>query len=322
MRIERLYPLADEIFRRNLNSGVDSVRQNNPLYGHSYPGDRRSPYESPASGTTATAIPDSTGRFVEPVYYDWGSNWDRVSELVQSQEVQTILMQCVNKVSDGYYFKHWDERTIWPFLFVSHRRCGNEATEALLYKYLTPLQLRELQNFAADRLKIEGESHLFLNDDQKHIAAELALMELKSGEQLDEDALKEEMDYMIGECYDRVDNGVDESVSNQITEAAESILYTKNGPGSVRDVLLCTVERSHYFMPLNYILAKLVSPDDANLKVCVGSGYSVVFDEERNIVFDNDWYFHGIPASEALEKSRRDPIHPSRFDYSLGGIAN
>ena len=57
-------------------------------------------------------------------------------------------------------------------------------------------------------------------------------------------------------------------------------------------------------MPLNYILAKLVSPKGTKLKNCMGGEYSVVYDEQRNIVFDNFWYFIGISAPEALEKSR------------------
>mmetsp|Transcript_12983 Transcript_12983/g.15848 ORF Transcript_12983/g.15848 Transcript_12983/m.15848 type:complete len:139 (-) Transcript_12983:1123-1539(-) len=105
----------------------------------------------------------------------------------------------------------------------------------------------------------------------------------------------------------------------QITQAAEAFLYAKNGP--IREILLCTVDVSYAFMPLNYILAKLVSPEDAELKICVGKDYSVVVDERRNIVFDNDYYFRGFSASEALEESRNEPVDPSNFDYSLGGLA-
>jgi len=105
----------------------------------------------------------------------------------------------------------------------------------------------------------------------------------------------------------------------QITQAAEAFLYAKNGP--IREILLCTAGNSYAFMPLNYILAKLVSPKDTELKICVGKEYSVVVDKRRNIVFDNYWYFLGISASEALEKSRNEPVHPSNFDYSLGGLA-
>ena len=97
-------------------------------------------------------------------------------------------------------------------------------------------------------------------------------------------------------------------------------MYDKNGP--VKDILLCTMGNSYGFMPLNYILAKLVSPEDAELTLRVGKEYSVVVDEQRNIVFDNNWYFLGIPATEALERSRNGPLDPSEFDYSLGGLVS
>ena len=62
---------------------------------------------------------------------------------------------------------------------------------------------------------------------------------------------------------------LDEDVSNQITQAAEAVLYSMSGPGSVREVLLCTMGASYAFMPLNYILAKREFPH-ANLTVCMG----------------------------------------------------
>jgi len=89
--------------------------------------------------------------------------------------------------------------------------------------------------------------------------------------------------------------------------AAEAIIYKKSGPGSVCELLLFTKGSSWSFMPLNYILAKLVSgyQDDTKLRKWMGREYSVVYDEERNIVFDNFWYFLGVPASESLEKSSK-----------------
>jgi hypothetical protein len=133
---------------------------------------------------------------------------------------------------------------------------------------------------------------------------------------MDEEAILEEMD----RCFDLHawhDDGDEyynsqlyESVSNQVMKAAEAIIYKKSGPGSVRELLLFTKGNSWAFMPLNYILAKLVSgnPDGSKLRTWFGTEYSVVYDEERNIVFDNFWYFLGIPASECLEKSRGDVV--------------
>mmetsp|Transcript_12776 Transcript_12776/g.19151 ORF Transcript_12776/g.19151 Transcript_12776/m.19151 type:complete len:215 (-) Transcript_12776:172-816(-) len=209
------------------------------------------PYAPPTSGTSVTAIPNASGCFDEPVYYDWGANWDRVSELVESEEVQLVLMDCINEVADGYYWNDWDDKTIWPILFMSHRRYGNGEQDALMKRYLSPLQVNQGV-----------------------------------------------------EWYD--------------TQAAEKVLYDKNGP--IKDRLLCTMGSSYTFMPLNYILAKRVSPEDTELKVYVGNEYSVVVDERRNIVFDNFWYFCGISASEALAKSKNSPLSATEFDYSLGGL--
>ena len=322
VRFQRLYSLANETLERYINTSVASIRESEDLEGQcSHCG--RKPYEGPTSGTTATAIPDSTGRFTEPVYYDWGSNWGLVSELVETQEVQQILMKCVNEVTDGYYFTKWNENTIWPFLFNSHRRYGNGEQEALIAKHLSATQVRELNEISADRLLANWETYFSL--DTGCLATQMAIQELESGMQVDEDAMYDEVDEMLDWWDEYYNSQLYQSVSNQITEAAEAILYSKSGVGSVHEVLLCTIGASYAFMPLNYILAKLVSPDDANLKVCFGREYSVVFDEERNIVFDNNWYFLGVPASEALDKSRQEPdgsVCPSRIDYTLGGLVN
>lgn len=306
VRIHKFCLLADQTRRRNMNAKVESIRgQRGELFGQGGDDGWRH-YRSPTSGTTATAVPDENGRFAEPVYYDWGANWDRVSSFVETREVQDVLMRCINEVTDGYYFTEWNEETIWPFLFVSHGRYGNGEQDGLLSEHLTPLHIKELNNFAADRLKIEGET--YRSSECSEVAVQLALSELESGEEMDEEAILEEMD----RCFDLYDDD-DEyynsqlywSVRNQVMKAAEAIIYKKSGPGSVRELLLFTKGNSWAFMPLNYILAKLVSgnPDDTKLRTLMGTEYSVVYDEERNIVFDNFWYFLGISASESLEKS-------------------
>ena len=267
------------------------------------------------SGTTTTAIPNESGRFEEPVYYDWGANWGRVAELVETREVQQVLMRCVNEVSDGYYYKEWDDETIWPFLFVLQRRLSGGEQAALLKKFLTPLQVRELNYIAADRLQANGQSYLSSDKDSpRSTAAFWASEELETGGEVNGD--------VDGDAEDMADKMVEQLVFDlydsdmrfQLQEAAEAIMYTKNGP--VGDILLCTIGASYAFMPLNYILAKLVSPDDTKLKVFFSKHYSVVYDERRNIVFDNNYYFLDISASEALEKSTKNPIYPDRSDYA------
>jgi len=149
LRTERLYVLADKTFRGLLSSDVKSIRESDELFGLAYEG--LEPYASPTSGTTTTAIPNATGRFSESVYYDWGANWHRVSELVETREVQSVLMRCVNEVTDGYYFDTWDEGKIWPFLFNNFRHTGNGEEEALLEKFLPRSQVRELNGLPCRR---------------------------------------------------------------------------------------------------------------------------------------------------------------------------
>lgn len=289
--------LADEKRRRNLNTAAESFRGRTTDLAGVILFSSRVAYKSPTSGTTATSIPDANGRFD-----DWGANWERVSELVETQEVQQVLMRCVNEVADGYYFNDWNEETIWPFLFNSHRRYGNGEQDSLMAKHLTPSIVRELNDIAADRLIIEGEK--YISSDRKKVAVQLALWELESGVQVDEDVMNQEVEEMFDIDDDMFYNsGLHDSVSHYITEAAEAIIYSKSGPGSVREVLLCTMNQSYAFMPLNYILAKLVSPKGAKLHNALGGEYSVVYDAKRNILFDNFWYFLGISASEALNKS-------------------
>ncbi len=313
VRIDKFCLLADQMRRRNMNAEVESIRgQRDQFFGHWGAGDGWRHYVSPTSGTTATAIPDENGRFAEPVYYDWGANWDRVSSFVETREVQDVLMSCINEVANDYHFTEWNEETIWPFLFVSHGRYGNGEQDRLLSEHLSPLHIKELNNFAADRMKIEGET--YRSSKCSEVAVQLALSELESGEEMDEEAILEEMD----RCFDLHNDGDEycnsqlyENVESQVMEAAEAIIYKKSGPGSVRELLLFTKGNSWAFMPLNYILAKLVSgnPDDTKLRKWFGTEYSVVYDEERNIVYDNFWlYFFGIPASESLEKSRGDVV--------------
>jgi len=349
------------------------------------------PYAPPTSGTSVTAIPNASGCFDEPVYYDWGANWDRVSELVESEEVQLVLMDCINEVADGYYWNDWDDETIWPILFMSHRRYGNGEQDALMRRYLSPLQVKELNGMIADHMQTTGETSLLTKEyNPKKLALEIVssagfdenagnprdidseseedeeMVPMKGpdnedvsdsdsdsddgesknqrknreNKQSDEDSdsssnedsemeewfefeedeyqykVDEEIEYKVGEMVDSLYGDVCQS--GPAKQAAEKVLYDKNGP--IKDILLCTMGSSYTFIPLNYILAKRVSPEDTELKVYVGNEYSVVVDERRNIVFDNFWYFCGISASEALAKSKNSPLPATEFDYSLGGL--
>ena len=173
-------------------------------------------------------------------------------------------------------------------------------------------KVRELNGPIADQMQTDGEA--YLSNDENNLAVKWLSHELEEGE---ETGWEEEAEDMADDMLQTLtDNVFVSDAASQITQAAEAFLYAKNGP--IREILLCTQGNSYAFMPLNYILAKLVPPKDAELKICVGKDYSVVVDERRNIVFDNNWYFLGVSASKALEKSRNEPAHPSRFDLAWG----
>jgi hypothetical protein len=55
-----------------------------------------SPPQAPTSGTTATAHADSHGRFPTTVYFDWGTNWTKVEQLMRTPAIQSVLAHCVD----------------------------------------------------------------------------------------------------------------------------------------------------------------------------------------------------------------------------------
>lgn len=312
LRTEKLSDLIGNTLRARRASLADEFLKNDKVINECYePG--RPPYAAPTKGTTATTTPNSKGFYPHPVYYDWGANWERVSELVPSKVVQDVLRHCVNNAYDDYYFYEWDEKKVWPFLFVGHRRLGNCEQGALMCKHLLPSQVRALNGIAVDWIMAHAEARC----NRKETAVMWAARELEEPEvhYSEEDAI-EMIDDMVDSHYDLYD---DEEATDQISQATEAILYAKDGPGSVRDVLLCTMGGCFSFLPLNYILAKMLSPKDAQLKIHESGIYCVVVDERRNIVFDNNWYFINVSASKALNNSGR-ALEPDEFDYSFGGL--
>lgn len=311
LRAKALAARVRPAVRAGITAKAERIRECDELFeafGSEYSLSGRVPYQSPTSGTTATAVPDESGAFSTPVYYDWGANWDRVSELLLTPRVQKVLEQCVREASDGYYFGEWDETKIWPFLFNHHRRYGNGEQEALMKKFLNREQVRELNGLVADWFKASGESLLLLEEyNSDRLAEELVAKELKSGGRLNEEG---HCTSIVNAIADHVYSMMDEDESGHeflesFRNASEAALYHKDSP--IRATLLCTLTNCFAFLPLNHILAKLLSPEDAELKEYENHtfcGYSVVVDEKRNIVFDNNWYFLGIPASSALKTSK------------------
>ncbi|KAL7555045.1 hypothetical protein ACHAWF_018703 [Thalassiosira exigua] len=331
LRTAKLTALADESQRRRVARFAESIRESEDHFVYGWCGPSIGhPYPSPTAGTTATATPNAHGAFSEPVYYDWGANWDRVSDLVPTQPVQDVLKKCVVEAYGGYYFCEWDEDKVWPFLFNGHRRVGNGEEHALMGKYLPHSSVSEMNGLIANWYSERGVPLLRAMPnreyDPKCAAENWVKRELESNETIsDDDYASDEWvdEWMLDEdaLWEMIrDDRSGRKLVSAIEAISEAHLYNKNSP--LRETLLCTTPNSYAFMPLNYVLAKLLSAEDAEFKIYASDKYSVVVDVRHNIVFDNFWYFVGQSASEALKRSRDRPQLTSfDFDYSLGGLA-
>ena len=278
------------------------------------------PYPSPITGTTAFCFPDERGVYYEPVYYDWGANWDFVKHLVPGTEVQNAL--CLSlKNCDEYYFTAYDKKTIWPWLFNHHRRYGNGEQDCLMNQFLPPETIRKFNSQMADYLQAVGERWVkanaimwnLHNDEDDEDCGD-------GGEVLDEDVWltwEEELQPFLWEAS----MGMGSPFAHKFVKACEEALCDPDRADGMREKLLLCCPSSYRFMPLNYVLAKLVSPPHTELRIYASDEYSVIHDVTHNIVFDNFWYFCGVSASETLSAAGKEPqLKPGRFDYSLRGL--
>lgn len=193
----------------------------------------------------------------------------------------------------------------------------------MMVMYLPHALVQRMNGRVANWFRTRGELLLSDEYDPEYHAEMWVAEELDSEETINEDEYAEIMeDKMTDHLYEMIhDDASGRELLRDIGKTSEAFLYKKDSP--LRETLLCTLGSSYAFMPLNYTLAKLLSPADTKLKVFASDEYSVVVDERRDIVFDNFWYFVGRSASAALEASRDWPqLMPSCFDYSLGGLAN
>lgn len=79
--------------------------------------------------------------------------------------------------------------------------------------------------------------------------------ELESGEK--DENVDSDAEVMVDEMVDEIRSSLLDSgaICDGIEDAAEAIMYTKNGP--VGDILLCTIERAESFLPFNSSLPSL-----------------------------------------------------------------
>jgi hypothetical protein len=60
---------------------------------------------------------------------------------------------------------------------------------------------------------------------------------------------------------------------------------------------------SFAWLPLQFRLAVLLAPPNTLLRLLALDEYSLVMDVQRNVVYDNFWFFKNIDATEAVRKA-------------------
>lgn len=317
----------------------------------------------PTKGTTATFPLRSRGRYIMPVYYDWEANWEKVSALVQGEVVQRVLKRCLKKPGDRYRFHDFDSDTIWPFYFncfqdedqfridglidavapkalkSSHNRKVAKLMEKRLKQLLDRPDLRQEMServLESANQRLRGIRRPSTAEDRAFETPKDALdfieAEVEDAVQLSSNAdrpsyfrhlnfedMSDKMMYDLDEMAEKSDL-LDQFYENWWQEC---LCAEEDTPPLLRSTLLCTLQDSHGFLPLNYKLAQLLSPPGSDLQIHVSDEYAVVVDEGRNIVFDNFHYFCGTPASKALSEAK-DPENMAwvrdHFDFTLGGL--
>mmetsp|Transcript_32556 Transcript_32556/g.53088 ORF Transcript_32556/g.53088 Transcript_32556/m.53088 type:complete len:473 (+) Transcript_32556:145-1563(+) len=269
------WPSGDDILQiLEINETIiENIRSSNELYNSCHP--RENVHPSPTTGTTATTVCDADGCYAEPVYYDLKANLDKISKLIHTPALQHALKQSVDKAADGYYHSSWDSKKLWPFLFVQHRRFGNGEHGGLVKQYLPLKDVRRFNARVADWYEERAEQ--LLHDE---------------GISLEEYVHE-------GRIY-HDERG--ETLLNLINEEIQAIIYSEDVIG---EKMLAAMPNSFAFMPFNLKLAQLLSPLDAKLVEYESEKYSVVVDVQRNIVFDNFWYFvEGQTAADCINDSK------------------
>mmetsp|Transcript_7480 Transcript_7480/g.13106 ORF Transcript_7480/g.13106 Transcript_7480/m.13106 type:complete len:477 (+) Transcript_7480:145-1575(+) len=273
------WPSGDDILQiLEINETIiENIRSSNELYNSCHP--RENVHPSPTTGTTATTVCDADGCYAEPVYYDLKANLDKISKLIHTPALQHALKQSIDHADNGsgYWFSSWDPKKLWPFLFVEHRRFGNGEHDDLVKQYLPLKDIRRFNARVADWCQERADQSL--RDHGFCISLEELFQDIREEE-----------------------SGA--KLLDLIEEEIQAIIYSEDVMG---EKMLAAMPNSFAFMPFNLKLAQLLSPLDAKLvEYRSESGeYSVVVDVERNIVFDNFWYFvEGQTAADCINDSK------------------
>ena len=230
------------------------------------------PFKPLIYGTTHTSsLLSSKDGFSKPVYYDWGANWEHISKIIYYPEVKQALQESIELANEAesnnfnFGYADWDERTFWPFLFSLDVRRNYVVKAGLKKNYLSKdlvkqfnLRLANWYNSIGKRLIKEDRMSLF---EAEYMYGRNLMSEFKSGRKIVQIILK----------------------------SIDKVLYKTDGP--LRELLLFAPTKTNAFKPFLYKLAEILSPPGTKLTAYDSDIYSVVVDEERNIVFDNFLYF-------------------------------
>ena len=259
---------------------IRMIRNSNELWNTNYSSIDDGQFKSPINGTTSTFC-SSHGKYPVPVYYDWNTNWDEVSKVMHRSDVQEILKQCIENArnQDENEFSSCSANTIiYPFIYFLQGNYGEEVKSALSNKYLPKESIQEYNNRIAHWYNAIG----------KRLIKEEGISLLDAEDTYERDLMDEK--------------GSGRKLMQIITISSdrELLKIINNASSPMREMLLCAPTKANAFTPFNYKLAELLSPVGTKLSTYANEYFSIVIDEERNIVYDNFAYFSGVPAYKAL----------------------
>ena len=251
-------------------------------------------------GTTDTEVPDAaTGRYAEPVFFDFARQWARIKPLFDLPEVTATLRAAIDDIctregnSRDYYITPWDKvkgRQKYPFDFVHHRRYGNGEQDDLIREIMPAKQRREL---------------IVLNLQLKQEYS------LESGVPIPDEVT--DGDYAEVDAF--YNEGFMQHQMHRLEPIYRSFIDTQFDDAR----LLLGVM---WPRPFNHLLARklaeLLFPESkAELKCQKTSAMAVAWWPRRNIVFDLCWFFvHGQTAIMSLQESI--PARQRRRVMALG----
>ncbi|KAJ1407738.1 hypothetical protein B484DRAFT_423615, partial [Ochromonadaceae sp. CCMP2298] len=229
------------------------------------------------AGTTSTEI-EKQGHFARPVYFEWQQHWHLVGPLFDRDDVQLMLEAGVNEHKDfvdditDYRLVPKYKRSIkWPWYHISQSRLGNGEQDSIIRELLPLEEVRKVRQ------------------------REVALLQAVDSVEWGLEGLEQEEWY--DEVYQRVP--AMQNLPQVCTDTYEEWLLKNHNDCRLLHAPAC----SYAWLPLLYKLAVLLAPPNAPLRLLASDEYSVVMDVQRNVVYDDFWFFYGVDAETAVRKS-------------------